>query len=233
MTFLRSFTACPERAPVSAASRWAGAVTLVAALGLAPWIVSSRLHAQGPASSLVGAWTLNRDLSDAGTEMPGRSDVRGGRGGPGGGFGRGGGRGGFGGGFPGGGQFPGGGGRGGDPQERMRQMDALRDIVEAPERLTVTQTESMVIVTAGDGRTTRHTLDWKKNKDESSSTERRSKWESGKLTSEVTGPGPKVTEIYSADPEHHELLVILRVEGQGRSEASRVFHRLYEAAPLK
>jgi hypothetical protein len=210
----------------------AGTVTLVAAVAVAVSMLSQRVHAQAPASSIVGAWTLNRDLSDTGNQIPERGDMRGGRRG-GGGFGRGGGRGGFGGGFPGGNQFPGGGGRGGDPQDTMRRMDALRDIIDAPDRLTITQTESMVIVTAGDGRTTRHTLDWKKNKDESTNMERRSKWESGKLISEITGSGPRVTEVYAADPEHHELLVIVQVEGQGSNEASRVFHRVYEVTPAK
>jgi hypothetical protein len=180
----------------------------------------------------VGAWTLNRDLSDTG-QLLDQARNNGGRGG---GYGRGGG-GGYGRrGGGGGGQYPGGGGggrSGGDPQEMERRMSALRDILYAPDHLTITQTESMVIVTTSDGRTTRYTLDWKKNKDESTSTERRSKWESSKLVSEVTGASqPKVTEYYSVDPEHHELLVIVYVEGEGR-EAAHAFHRIYTVTPAK
>jgi hypothetical protein len=111
-------------------------------------------------------------------------------------------------------------------------MSALRDILDPPDRLTITATEAMVIVTSGDGRTTRYSLDGKKIKDESTNMDRKSKWDAGKLTSEVTGSGPKLTEIYSVDPEHHELLVIVKVEGEGRDERSRVVHRLYTAQPL-
>lgn len=187
------------------------------------------VHAQGQASAIVGAWTLNRDLSDTGADrIQGRGDARGGGFPRGGGGGRGGGRGGFGGGFPGGGGF-GGGPNGRDPQDAMRRTAALGDILNAPERLTITQTESMVIITAGDGRATRLSLDGKKIKDESTNMERKTKWESGKLISEITGSGPKIIETYSADSDHHELLVIVQVEG--RDEATRVFHRLYEAIP--
>jgi hypothetical protein len=208
--------------------RWTVAGAIVGTV-----IFSARpaVRAQGQPTAIVGVWTLNKDLSDTGADRPqGRGDARGGgypRGG-----GRGGGRGGFGGGFPGGGGFGGGRG-GGDPQETARRVDALRDILDAPERLTITETESMVIMTAGDGRTTRLSLDGKKIKNESTGMERKSKWEGGKLVSEITGPGPKVTETYSVDPEHHELLVVVQVEGRGGSDASRVLHRLYEASPQK
>jgi len=203
------------------------------AFAVALWIPGTRVHADGPATSLVGAWTLNRDLSDTGQLLDQARGGGGRGGGRGGGYGRGGGRGG---GFPGGGggQYPGGGGnRGGDPQETERRMSALRDILYAPDHLTITQTESMVIVTTSDGRTTRYALDWKKSKDESTSTERRSKWEASKLVSEVTGSSqPKVTEYYSVDPEHHELLVIVYVEGEGR-EVAHAFHRIYTVTPQK
>ncbi len=46
-------------------------------------------------------------------------------------------------------------------------MDAMRDLLEAPERMTITRTESMVIITTGDGRTTRLATDNSKVKDES------------------------------------------------------------------
>ncbi len=211
------------------------AITVIAVV-ISSWAPGAgRAHAQSQPNAIVGVWTLNRDLSDTGDQMQDRGDPRGGSGrGGGGGFGRGGGRGGgIGGGFPGGGSFPGGGGRGGDPQETMRRMDALRNIIDAPDRLTITQTESMTIITTGDGRTTRLSLDWKKIKDESTGMDRRSKWESGKLIAEISGSGPRVTETYSVDSEHHEMLVIVQVEGQGRNEASRTFHRLYEATTPK
>ena len=94
-----------------------------------------------------------------------------------------------------------------------RQRQALRDIMEAPERLTITQTDSMVIMTAGDGRTTRLSTDGKKVKDDSTHIERKTKWDGGKLVSEISGAGPgKITETYSVDPEHHQLIVALQME---------------------
>ena len=203
------------------------------AIALCAWTWSGlRVHAQSDTSPIFGAWTLNKDLSDVPDQrMQGRGDDRGRAGGPGGGFGRGGGRGGFGGGFPGGaGGFPGG-GRGGDrnPEDMMRRQDALREIIDAPERLTIVQTGSMIIATTGDGRTTRLSADGKKIKDESTDIERRTKWDGGKLVSEISGAAGKITEIYSADTAHHELLVIVRIEAAGRDEAARVFHRIYTA----
>ena len=132
------------------------ASAFVAASVFAPGGWHVHAQTQTDVSSILGAWTINKELSDLGVAPAGRGEGSGGRSG-GGGYGRGGGRGG---GF--GGGFPGGGGRGGQsggqsPQEREdmeRRLAALRDIVEAPEQLTIVQSNSMIIVTTGDGRTT-------------------------------------------------------------------------------
>jgi len=87
----------------------------------------------------------------------------------------------------------------------------------------------MIIVTAGDGRTTRLSADDKKIKDESTSIERRTKWDSGKLVSEITGAAGRITEIYSANTAHRELIVIVRIEASGRDQPARVLHRIYTA----
>src|SRR6185295_15504032 len=92
------------------------------------------------------------------------------------GFGRGGGRGG-----------PGGGMGNRDPEEARRRMEAMRDLMTAPEHLTITRTDSLIIVTGGDGRTTRLSADGKKIKDESTGLERKTRWENGNLVSEITG----------------------------------------------
>jgi hypothetical protein len=163
---------------------------------------AGRLHAQGDgSSSVVGAWTLNKDLSDAPQD---RSDSRdqpssGGGGGGGrrrgGGFGRG--AGGFGGGDPSSRQ---------DPDQAARIREAMRDIINPPAHLTIVQTDTMVIVTGPDGRTTRLSPDGKKVKDDSTKSERRTRWDAGKLVSEISGLGSgKITETYSADLEHHQL----------------------------
>jgi hypothetical protein len=181
---------------------------LASALIIASAVAVAAQQAQTPASSqassalsLTGAWTLNKDLSDkppsAGDNGEGREAHR--DGGSGGGH-----RGGFGGGGFGGGG--GGAGRATDgrsPEDVQRMRNALRDELQAPEHLTITETGATVIMTAGDGRTTRLSTDGKKIKDESTNVERRTKRDGGKLVSEVTGLGKgKITETYSVDDEH-------------------------------
>jgi len=199
--------------------------------------VEPQSQPQGDMSQILGAWTINKDMSDLGVGPTERGDSRGGgygRGG-GGGSGRGGGRGGYGGGYPGGGGGYGRGGQGGgQPTEQQREemerrLTALHDIIEAPEHLTIVQTNSMIIVTTGDGRTTRLSPTGEKVKDESTNFERRTKWEGGKLVSEIKGDAGRITETYSADPSHHELLVTVRVEASGGEQAARLFHRVYTA----
>jgi hypothetical protein len=191
----------------------------------------SRAHAQaqGDVAQILGAWTINKDLSDLGVAPAGRGDSGGGAG-RGGGYGRGG-RGG-GGMHGGGGGYPRGGQGGGQTQNREdmeRRIAALRDIIEAPEHITIVQSNSMIIVTTGDGRTTRLSPSGEKVKDESTGIERRTRWEGGKLVSEIRGDAGKLTETYSADAAHHELYVIVRVEANGREEGTRIFHRVYTA----
>jgi hypothetical protein len=188
----------------------------------------TRVQAQSDRSApLVGAWTLNKDLSD--TPRDRSSDGRDERGGGDGGGGRrrGGGGGGFGRGGGGGGGF----GRGGDggarpdPEQAARLRDAMRDIMNPPVHLTIVQTETMIIVTGPDGRTTRLSPDGKKVKDESTKTERKTKWDGMKLVSEISGLGPRrITETYSADPERHQLHVDVQVEPRPDP-----IHRVYDA----
>jgi len=192
---------------------------LVAAL-----VVAAPLHAQPAAPrAIVGAWTLNTELSDilpappegAGPEGRGRGGRgNGGPGGPGGpgggGFGRGGGGGGRGG-------FGGGRGGRGNPADMRRRMDAMRDLLEAPARMTIVRTDSMVIITTGDGRTTRLATDNSKVKDDSTGIERRTRWEGEKLVSEISGAmGGKMTETFEVAPETGRLVVTLQPEGRQR-----------------
>jgi hypothetical protein len=171
----------------------------------------SRAQSAPAPGSLAGAWTLNKELSDkpqTGTPQDDGTDRerRGGGGRMGGGMRGGMRRGGM-----------GRGGMGGDgmnPDEAKRMRDAMRDIMTAPERLTIVPTESMIVITAGDGRVTRLSPDGKKIKDENTGIERRTKWDGGKLVSEVSGLGPgKITETYAIDPEHGQLIVAVATEG--------------------
>jgi hypothetical protein len=208
------------------------AAVVSATVLIGAWASGNRAYAQADAGSIVGAWTLNKDLSQT-PQTQGDDGTR-----RGGGYGRGGGGGGgrrrgggFGGGGFGGGGY-GGGGASGNPDDMARQRQALRDIMEAPERMTITQTESMVIMTTGDGRTTRLSTDGKKVKDDSTKIERKTKWDGGKLVSEISGAGRgKITETYSVDPEHHQLIVALQVENSGTPQGTQGPRRVYDLDP--
>jgi hypothetical protein len=188
-----------------------------------------------PAPSLegiVGAWTLNKDLSDKPPERP-DGTTQGGRG-PGGRGGRGGGGrfgGGGGGGFGRGGGGMGNRAAGGDDQDRQRQMAAMREVMEAPDRLTITRSDAMVILTSGDGRTTRLQTDGKGVKDDSTKIERKTRWNGDKLVSEISGLGRgKITETYMPDPEQHRLTVTLVMENARSQDGKpRTVTRIYDA----
>ena len=190
--------------------------------GWAP--VNTRVHEQAQPSSIVGAWILNKtqsetkrdDMPDANSNRPeGTRDRSGGFGRGGGSFGR-------------SGNMSRGGDSGRNADEVARMRDAIRDITEASERLTIVLANSMVIITTGEGRTIRLSPDGTKIKDESTNIERRSKWDGGKLVTEITGLGPKMTETYVADPERHQLIVILQTENS-RVPQGMTMRRVYDA----
>jgi hypothetical protein len=187
---------------------------------LSVWIAlasTALLHAQAnPSASLVGAWTLNKDLSDKAPDRASQGDNDGSRG-QGGGHHHGGGGGGFGG--HGGGFGRGGGQQGAatDSEQAARTRQAMRDLLNPPDHLTIVQAENMMVLTGPDGRTTRLSLDGKKVKDDSTKIERTTKWDGSKLVSEIKGVGSsKITETYSIDSERHQLRVALQVENPER-----------------
>jgi hypothetical protein len=177
--------------------------------------------------SLTGAWTLNKDLSDEPATRENRDDTergegnrRGGGMGRGGGFGRGGGGFGRGGGGYGGGM--------GNPEEMARIRDAVRDVMNPPDHLVVTQTDSTIVLTGPDGRTTRLSADGKKIKDENTKMERKTKWDGGKLVSEITGLGPrKLTQTFAVDEEHRQLRISVQTDA-GRSGQPRTTTHVYD-----
>jgi len=201
-------------------------VALVTLIGA--WLAVESRAQTADKPSIGGAWTLNADQSDRQSDRDGdRSE---GRRDGGGGYGRrGGGRGGFGGGGFGGGR--GGYGRGTpeNTEEMARRRDAMRDIINPPNHLVVTQTDSMVVMTGPDGRTTRLSPDGKKVKDENTGIERRTKWDAGKLVSEISGAGGmKLTETYVLVPETHQLRISVQIEG-GRGGQARTVTHVYDA----
>ena len=94
----------------------------------------------------------------------------------------------------------------GDRAERQRE--ALNDLTSTPTRLTIVQTATIVIVTTGEGHTTRLAPNGKKIKDENTGMERSTKWTADGLASEITGLGSgKITQSFSVDPDNHRLTV--------------------------
>jgi hypothetical protein len=190
--------------------------------------------AAGP--SVAGGWTRNADLSDA-PPGGGQGDDSGRGSGSGSGNGGGGGRhrGGGGGGGYGGGYGRGGGmGRGGgapqmSPDEVARMRDALRDVTNPSDHLVITQTDSMVVLTGADGHTTRLSPDGKKVKDDNTKVERKTKWDGGKLVTEISGLGSgKMTQTLAVDQEHKQLRLSVVMEG-GRSGQPRTLTQVYDA----
>ena len=200
---------------------------LAAALAIAMAAAIASLDAQVPttsAPSLVGAWTLNKDLSDTPEDRAGGDGREDGSGRRGGGFGGGRRRGGFG-----GGGFGGGGAERRNAEDVQRLRNALRDVMAAPEHLTITQSSTTVIMTAGDGRTTRFSTDGRKIKDESTNVKRKTAWQAGKLVSEISGLAPgKITETYSVDADGGQLHVKLQIDGPQRKAT---VNRVYDADP--
>lgn len=180
---------------------------------------AGRASRETDVASIVGAWTLNKDLSGVTADRLQEDDQRGSSGRRGrGGYGRGGSRGGF----------SGGRGDNGSPELQRRRTEAVRAMTEAPEYLTIVRTESLVIITTGDGRTTRLSPDGQKIKDQSTGIERKTKWDGNKLFTDITGAGPgKITETYEVDQENGRLNVTLHMENS-RGPNAGVMHRVYD-----
>jgi hypothetical protein len=204
---------------VRRSSSWA--VAGCAALLVVGSIAVPRVSAQtDPHAALTGAWILNKDLSDGPQTPPtGEGREEGGRARRSGGGGRGGGRGGF------GGAGRGAARSGSDPEQAARLRNAMRDLMNPSDRLTIVQTDSMIIVTGSDGRTTRLSPDGKKIKDESTKFEWKTKWDDAKLVSEITGlPSGKILETYAVDPEHRQLHLTLKMDDTRRpATVNRVY----------
>ncbi|HMB79530.1 MAG TPA: hypothetical protein VKI43_05665, partial [Vicinamibacterales bacterium] len=208
------------------------------AIALLSGSLAAQKSSPAPATSVAGGWTRNSDLSDTpgggARGQQGDDSGRGSSGGTGTGTGNGGGYGGGGGGRRRGG---GGGGRGGgqngggaapvNPEDAARMRDAMRDITNPSDHLVITQTESMVVLTGADGRTTRLSPDGKKIKDENTKVERKTKWDGGKLVSEINGLGSgKMTQTFAVDPEGKQLRITVVMEGRGQP---RTITQVYDA----
>jgi hypothetical protein len=115
-----------------------------------------------------------------------------------------------------------------DPEQMTRMREAMRDIVTPPDHLTIVQTESMVAMTGPDGRTTRLAADGKKIKDDNTKIERKTRWDGGKLVTEITGAGPgKIVQTFSIDAEPRRLRVVAQIDG-GHGGQSRSVTTVYD-----
>jgi hypothetical protein len=209
-------------------------LVVAAAIAWMPMVVAAQDKAASAAPSIAGAWTLNADLSDAVGRAAGGGDDSGRTGG---GSGRGGGGGRRGGGF--GGGYGGGYGRGmgggsgaprANPEEMARMREAMRDVTMPSEHLTITQSDTTIVITGADGHTTRLSTDGKKIKDENTKVERKTKWEGGKLVSEINGLGSgKMTQTFSVDPDTKQLRISLVMPAGGNSKEPRTINRIYDA----
>jgi hypothetical protein len=216
----------------------AASIVVAAIVAMPPVLRAQATSAKATVSaspSLSGGWTLNKDLSDQSAAAPstppdgqGRSGGGGGRGG---GFGGRRGGGGFGGSGRGGGGASGGGNGSStaNSADAARVREAMRDLMNPPTHWVITQTDTLIIMTDQDGRALRLSPDNKKIKNDDTKTERQTKWDGGKLVSEITGlPVGKITETYSVDQELHQLRLATQI---GDGKQARTLVHVYDADP--
>ncbi len=183
---------------------------------------------------LTGTWTLNLEESDDPREMMQDGGNAGGAGAQSGRRGAGGrgGAGGAGGGFGGRGSGGGGGGRGGGggiDRDRMQQtMELMRN---ASRTFTVTQNDSMVTFTYGDGTVLALHTDGRKLKqtvEGRGDIEIKARWKKRDFIVErKVSRGGKLWETFLRPEDRDQLYVIVRVElGPGRQ--AREFRRVYD-----
>jgi hypothetical protein len=188
-----------------------------AVLGLA---LAAALASPAP-PSLSGKWVLNKELSEdartklreagAGRRPGGYEGAHGGMSGPGGGR--------MGGGFGGRGM----GGPGGDPPDGR----GMKDVLDPPETLTITQSADEIAL--DDGQAVHHVRpDGRKTKVDGD-VEQQARWSGAELVVESKPPkGPKITSAYLLVPEKRQLHVTSRFEG--RSGDAVTVRRVYDAA---
>ena len=181
---------------------------------------------RGAAADLTGAWTLNQDLSDDAAKvmekmMSGDHGSAGGQ--PPAGVG-----GGHGPGRHGGGS----GSRGGMTPDQMR---AMRDVLEAPAKLTIVEGDGSVILTDNQGHSRRLMVNNKREKRpvDNRMVDVRTKWDDGRLVTETwLYDGMKLTETYSLAPGRRQLLVSLKLEGSHLPRAMNLRH-VYDPDTLR
>jgi len=216
--------------------------TIVGASALAWAQEKPAALAGGKRAPLVGAWTLNKDLTDKPAAQnarggdTGRSPGGGGGGGGGGTGGRGG-IGGVGGGGRRGGMGGGGyeGGRGGDPEQMKRMRALLAELVKPAAGWTIVQDGPLVLFTNADGRAQKYTADGKEEEHLSGDGVIKSKtrWNGEQLIIEAKyQDGPKVTRTYTVSSDLRQLMIHIKISGGGAPRemtANQVYDRQAES----
>jgi hypothetical protein len=144
-----------------------------------------------------------------------------------------------GGGRPGGGARPmgggSGGGRGGPGVGRAgddAMRETLRELLDAPPALTVTQTPAEITLLEEDGRLRALHPDGRAYKD-SSGREVKTRWsEAGELVAETKGERGKIVETFGVATDPARLLVTLLLEVRGQPIAIRRVYVRPDAAPV-
>ena len=173
-------------------------------------------------ASLTGAWELTSDAGAPPEDLgrPEGAPARGATGGPppGGGSGMGGRGGGYGG--MGGGRPPGGGdGKRPSKEEMQRARDLMRELMELPRRLTITQDGTIVNFTSDDGRVVKYEATGRPEKHQltNATVETKTRWDQGTLVIETSvKDGPKIVRRFTVEPEPKRLVVTTRMDGGPR-----------------
>ncbi|MFN8062960.1 MAG: hypothetical protein U0Q12_27660 [Vicinamibacterales bacterium] len=204
---------------------------LVLAVGLASMTMAAAVQSlPSGGTDLSGTWLLNKDLSKGplpgstpeGDGPPGRGGRRppGGFGGPGGGMGGpgGGGMGGFGrrGGGPGGG--PGGPGERERPseEEMKARRELMREVVQAPVRMTIAQDGALVTFIDDDGHARKYEADGQAEKHQLTNgvVETRTRWEATSLVVDTLVDG-RMHVVRTYELADVQLVVTTRFDGRG------------------
>jgi hypothetical protein len=109
----------------------------------------------------------------------------------------------------------------------QRVKEVARGIIDTPVRLSIVQTDSMVIVTASNGYTMRLSPGGRAIRDESNGVVMRTRWHQDVLVTEITGIAyDKIVEAYSTDADHR-LHVVVKLPLKRRARTPEI-HRIYE-----
>lgn len=101
--------------------------------------------------------------------------------------------------------------------ERARGL--MRELMELPRRLTITQDGTIVNFTSDDGRVVKYQATGRPEKHQltNATVETKTRWDEGTLVIETSvKDGPKVVRRFTVEPEPKRLVVTTRMEGGPR-----------------